>query len=154
MAQVLTIGQVAQATGVSAKTIRYDEQVGVLPRPGRTAAGYRQYAQQGVHRLLFIRRARALGLPPQHLKALTGMQDGGPRATVRPRLLALVRAQLSAVQEQITGFQLLQRQLEQVLHRLLTRRAPNHEEGCRGLETEAVPGGRVKPSRLRYGNRG
>ena len=62
MAQALTIGQLAQATGVSARTIRYYEEVGVLPRPGRTTAGYRQYAQQGVHRLRFIRRARAPGL--------------------------------------------------------------------------------------------
>ncbi len=43
MAQPLTIGQLARATGVPAKTIRYYEQVGVLPAPGRSAAGYRQY---------------------------------------------------------------------------------------------------------------
>ena len=116
MAQALTIGQLAQATGVSAKTIRYYEEVGVLPRPSRTTAGYRQYAQQGVHRLRFIRRARALGLPLPHLKALTAVLDGGPRAMVRPRLLVLVRAQLSVVHEQITKLQLLQQQLEQVLH--------------------------------------
>ena len=147
MAQALTIGQLAQATGVSAKTIRYYEEVGVLPRPDRTPAGYRQYAQQGVHRLRFIRRARALGLPLQHLKALTAALDGGPRATVRPRLLVLVRAQLSAVHEQMTELQLLQGQLEQVLHRLLARRAPNHAEGCRCLETEVIPVRTVKPSR-------
>ena len=41
MAQALTIGQLAQATGVAAKTIRYYAQVGVLPPPRRTAAGYR-----------------------------------------------------------------------------------------------------------------
>jgi DNA-binding transcriptional MerR regulator len=155
MAQALTIGQLAQATGVSAKTIRYYEEVGVLPRPGRTAAGYRQYAQQGVPRLLFIRRARALGLPLQRLKALTAVLDGGPRATVRPRLLLLVRAQLSAVQEQVSELQLLQGQLEQVLHRLLTRRrAPNHSEGCRCLETEVIPVRTVKPSRRRAGGTG
>jgi DNA-binding transcriptional MerR regulator len=107
-----------------------------------------------VHRLRFIRRARALGLPLQHLKALAAVLDGGPRATVRPRLLVLVRAQLSAVHEQITELQLLQEQLEQVLHRLLTRRAPNHAEGCRCLETDVVPVGTGKPSRLRQGNTG
>jgi len=116
------------------RTIRYYEDVGVLPRPSRTPAGYRQYAQQGVHRLRFIRRARALGLPLQHLKALAAVLDGGPRATVRPRLLVLVRAQLTAVHEQITELQLLQEQLEQVLHHLLTRRAPNHDEACRCLD--------------------
>jgi DNA-binding transcriptional MerR regulator len=154
MAQALTIGQLAQATGVSAKTIRYYEEVGVLPSPSRTTAGYRQYAQQGVHRLRFIRRARALGLPLQHLKALTAVLDDGPRTTVRPRLLVLVRAQLSAVQGQITELQLLQGQLEQVLRRLLTRRASNHADGCRCLETETVPVGTGKSSRQRQGNTG
>ena len=86
MPQVLKIGQLAQATGVSAKTIRYYEQVGVLPPANRTAAGYRQYAEQGLHRLLFIRRARTLGLSLQNLKSLTAALDDGPRATVRPRL--------------------------------------------------------------------
>jgi len=144
MAEPLTIGKFAQATGVPAKTIRYYEQVGVLPAPTRTAAGYRQYTPQAVHRLLFIRRARALGLPLQHLKAVAAALDDGTRASVRPQLLALVRAQLSAVQAQLTELHLLQRQLEQVLRRLSTQRAAGHE-GCRCLDTEEAPAGKLKP---------
>ena len=53
----MTIGALARATGVPPKTIRYYEQVGVLP--ARSAAGYRQYTPRDVQRLLFIRRARA-----------------------------------------------------------------------------------------------
>jgi DNA-binding transcriptional MerR regulator len=134
MTQALTIGQLARTTGVPAKTIRYYEQVGVLPPPVRTPAGYRQYARQGVHRLLFIRRARALGLSLQHLKTLTAALDGGPRGAVRSRLREVVRAQLSAVHAQRAELQRLQRQLEQVLRRL---RAPGRREqaavGCRCL---------------------
>ena len=62
MERPLTVGQLARATGVPAKTIRYYEQVGVLPVPRRSDAGYRRYSRHDVHRLLFIRRARALGL--------------------------------------------------------------------------------------------
>ena len=62
MGQTRTVGQLAHKTGVPAQTIRYDEQVGVLPAPLRSAAGYRQYAQRDVHRLLFMRRARTLGM--------------------------------------------------------------------------------------------
>lgn len=152
MARALTIGQLAQATGVPAKTIRYYEQVGVLPPPRRSPTGYRQYTQQGVHRLLFIRRARALGLSLQRLKALTTALDGGPRAALRPRLLAVVRAQLSAVQQQITELQRLQRELEHVLHRLLTSARADHAERCRCLEIEDVATGspaRVIPERSR-----
>lgn len=52
VAHALTVGQLAHATGVPAKTRRYDEQVGVLPVPRRSATGYRQYAQRDVHRPL------------------------------------------------------------------------------------------------------
>lgn len=43
MAQTFTIGQVAKTTGVAAKTIRYYEEIGVVPTPSRTVSGYRQY---------------------------------------------------------------------------------------------------------------
>ena len=136
MPQVLKIGQLAQAAGVSAKTIRYYEQVGVLPPANRTAAGYRLYAEQGLHRLLFIRRARTLGLSLQNLKSLTAALDDGPRATVRPRLLGLVREQLSAVQQQISDLHLFRQQLEQVVQRLLVPSPADHSGGCRCLEMD------------------
>src|SRR5260370_369871 len=71
MTQALTIGQLARTTGVPSKTIRYYEQVGVLPPPDRTPAGDRQDARRGVPRLLFLPRARALALslPPLHTLA-------------------------------------------------------------------------------------
>jgi MerR family gold-responsive transcriptional activator of gol and ges genes len=57
MERALTVGQLARATGSPAKMIWYYEQVGVLPAPCRSAAGYRQYSRRDVHRLLFVRRA-------------------------------------------------------------------------------------------------
>src|SRR6266498_2017614 len=65
MAHALTIGQVAKATGVATKTIRYYEEIGVLPRPRRTPAGYRQYDPPSVERLRFIRRARGADADPR-----------------------------------------------------------------------------------------
>ena len=153
MAQALTIGQLAKATGVAAKTIRYYEQIGVLPIPSRTAGGYRQYDQSGVQRLRFIRRARSLGLPLRDVKTVIVGFGGRPRPALRPRLLALVRRQLSAVQNQSAELRLLQQQLEQVLHRLLTSPREQHREGCRCLEIEGVgdrlPRGRIPHTRTR-----
>lgn len=137
----LMIGQVARMTGVAAKTIRYYEQVGVLRPPSRTAAGYRQYTEHGVQQLRFIRRARALGLSLHHLKALTAALSDGPRAAVRPRLLALVRAHRSTVQRQITELRLLQRQLERVGRRLQAPLPVRPMGGCRCLELEGSPAG-------------
>ncbi|MGH7309837.1 MAG: MerR family transcriptional regulator [Candidatus Rokuibacteriota bacterium] len=136
MARALTIGQVAKATGVAAKTIRYYEAIGVLPRPSRTASGYRQYDQPALQRLRFIGRARALGLSLQALKALTITLDGGSWPALRPGLLALVRKQLSAVEHRITELESLRRQLEQVSERLLTAPRARHPGPCRCLETE------------------
>jgi DNA-binding transcriptional MerR regulator len=141
MGQTVTIGHVAKVTGVAAKTIRYYEEIGVLPAPNRAASGYRQYDEPGVQRVRFIQRARTLGLPLRNLKMLTAMLNGGPRPALRPRLLALVREQLSAVRDQIAGLQLLQGELEQVLRRPL---APAHERranGCRCLEVERARSG-------------
>lgn len=144
MPQVLKSGQLAQATGVSAKTIRYYEQVGVLLPANRTAAGYRQCAEQGLHRLLFIRRARTLGVSLRNLKSLTTALDDGPRATVRPRLLGLVREQLSAVQQQISDLHLFQQQLEQIVQRLLLPLPADHSAGCRCLDIDDVAAHRDK----------
>jgi DNA-binding transcriptional MerR regulator len=136
MERPLTVGQLAHATGVPAKTIRYYEQVGVLPVPRRSGTGYRQYSRRDVHRLLFIRRARTLGLSLANLKELTAELDRGECLTMRPRLHALVAEQLRTVQRQIAEFQLLERQLAQVLQRLQTAAPVHHTDGCRCLESD------------------
>lgn len=142
MGQTLTVGQLAHTTGVPAKTIRYYEQVGVLPAPGRSVTGYRQYAQRDVHRLLFIRRARALGLSLSSLKALLVELDGEQCLTMRPHLTHLVTEHLHRVRQQIVECQLLEQQLVQVLQRLPTLPPSDHTDGCHCLEVEvpAVPG--------------
>ena len=136
MERPLTVGQLARATGVPAKTIRYYEQVGVLPVPRRSGAGYRHYSRHDVHRLLFIRRARALGLSLATLKTLTAELESGECLTMRPRLHALVTEQLCTVQQQIAEFQLLERQLAQVLQRLQTVAPAPHTDGCQCLGSE------------------
>lgn len=139
MKQPLTVGQLAHATGVPAKTIRYYEQVGVLPVSRRSPAGYRQYVQRDVHRLLFVRRARALGLSLKDLKTLIAELDHGLCGTMRPRLSHLVQDQLQTVQQRIAEFQLLQQQLEQVLQQMLTAPPADPAESCQCLDLDAVP---------------
>ncbi len=138
MEQPLTVGQLARATGVSAKTIRYYEQAGVLPAPRRSPSGYRQYARRDTHRLLFIRRARALGLSLKDLKTLATEVDNGQCGTMRPKLSDLIQNQLQTVRQRMAEFQLLQLQLEQVLHRLSTAAPSNPAEGCQCLEQDVA----------------
>ena len=135
MAHALTIGQVAKTSGVAAKTIRYYEEIGVLPVASRAPSGYRQYGQSDVERLRFISRARSLGLPLERLRMLTTALNGGPTSTFRPRLLMLVHEQLAAVKRQIAELELLRQQLERVSHRMRRMNRPKGG-GCRCLDTD------------------
>jgi MerR family copper efflux transcriptional regulator len=139
MAPSLTIGQVAKTSGVAEKTIRYYEQIGVLPAPRRAASGYRLYDQTGVERLRFIRRARSLGLRLQQLRTLMDTLNGGAHPPLRPRLRALVRAQLDAVTNQLTELERLRQQLEQILQRMRTSVSRPHAGACQCLGTKNGP---------------
>lgn len=151
MERSLSIGQLASATGLAEKTIRYYEQVGVLPAPRRNAAGYRQYARGDVHRTLFIRRARALGLPLSSLKTLTADLNGRPSRALRPRLERLVTEHLRAVRDQIADCHVLEQQLEQALQRLRTMPSARASEACQCLDGSATAMSQQSPTRERGG---
>src|SRR3954468_17707517 len=72
----MNIGMAASASGVSAKMIRYYESIGLIPRAGRTEAGYRVYSDADVHTLRFIHRARAFGFSIERIRLLVGMWQG------------------------------------------------------------------------------
>lgn len=62
-------------TGVNIETIRYYEKIGLLPEPTRTAAGYRQYGEDHLRRLRFIRRGRDLGFSIEAIRALLRLAE-------------------------------------------------------------------------------
>ena len=130
----LSVGQLAKATSVPAKTIRYYEQVGVLPTALRSATGYRQYCRRDVHRLLFVRRARSLGLGLAQLRDLTAGFEGEGCSTMQPRLARLMTEQLHAVRQQIAELHLLERQLADVLKRLQTAVISPDAKRCHCLD--------------------
>lgn len=81
----MNIGEAAQATGITAKMIRYYEDVGLVPPPGRSGAGYREYSASDLHRLKFIRRARDLGFSMPDIRDLLALwsEKGRSNADVR-----------------------------------------------------------------------
>ena len=68
--EMLSIGQVAQKAGVSVETVRFYEREGLLEEPPRRASGYRQYSEQVVTRLHFIKRAKLLGFSLKEITEL------------------------------------------------------------------------------------
>ena len=111
----LTIGQIARRTGVSAKTIRFYEEIGLLPRPPRGPNSYRRYSPADINRLLLLRRIRLLGLPLSSAKPLLIGASDARCGDVQRELLSLVEqrlrtidqeiAELHALRETVAGYQ-------------------------------------------------
>src|SRR5262245_11828979 len=88
MAQGFRVGELAAKSGVGRKALRLYEARGILPAPGRTSAGYRLYPPETVELLLFVARARRLGLTLSEIAHIVGLRRAGspPCAHVRELL--------------------------------------------------------------------
>lgn len=71
------IGDLSRRTGVPVKTIRYYEDFGLLDKPKRTCSDYRVYNQKDVDKLLFIKKAKELGLKLSEIKKIIDRADKG-----------------------------------------------------------------------------
>jgi Cu(I)-responsive transcriptional regulator len=83
------IGAAAAAAGVSAKMIRHYEEIGLIPKVGRTVAGYRIYRDSDIHILRFVRRARDLGFTMKEIEKLLGLWNNRGRASADVKRLAM-----------------------------------------------------------------
>jgi DNA-binding transcriptional MerR regulator len=99
MAAFLTIGQVSASTGETRDTIRYYERIGLVPKPMRTPAGYRQYRSGVVNRLRLIRNAQRFGFSLREIAGFLGVRDGGGKPCHDVR--AAAGRMLEAVDRQI-----------------------------------------------------
>ena len=87
--QFLTRGELAARTGCNIETIRYYEQIGLLPPPPRTEGGHRLYGQELLKRLNFVRRSRELGFTLEEIRGLLRMVDGRKYTCAQVEALAL-----------------------------------------------------------------
>ena len=93
----LKIGRVAKASGTGIETIRFYERSGLIDEPPRRASGYREYPQETVARLKFIKRAKELGFSLKEISGLLALSKSGKGSC------GTVRKRAQAKQEQIAG---------------------------------------------------
>jgi DNA-binding transcriptional MerR regulator len=105
----LLIGDVAKLAGVSPPTIRYYEEIGLLPAPLRSSAGYRRYSERTVEELRFIRKAQALGFSLDEIREILKLSRSG--RTPCSHVLSLAHQHLAAVDARIRRLQAFREQL-------------------------------------------
>ena len=128
---MLSIGKLGQAAGVKVPTIRYYEQIGLLPEAGRSAGNQRLYDHATEGRLAFIRHARELGFGLDAIRDLLSLADRPDQACDAAD--AIARAQLAAVEERISRLVALKAELE----RMVVQCAHGRIADCRVIETLA-----------------
>jgi len=119
----LSIGEVSKRTGFSVKSLRFYERRGLLAPSGRSPGGYRLYAEADLHRLEFIREAKALGLALDQIRELmVATRERSCRMT-RPLLVRVLDGRIAQTSSQIETLRRLRQRLQR-RRRALARRAP------------------------------
>jgi DNA-binding transcriptional MerR regulator len=109
----LTVGRLAQAGDVKASTVRYYDQLSLLPRPMRTATGYRVFSQQAVRRLTLVRAAQQFGFSLRDIAEFFRVRDAGGKPCQHVRDAG--QKMLNALEIEIAGLQTRRREIRRTL---------------------------------------
>ncbi len=137
MSARLSIGLVARRTGATVPTVRYYEEIGLLPAASRTAAGERSYDKATVRRLVFIRRCRDFGFSIDQVRELVGLVDEPDRPCVEVRDIAA--SHLQQVRAKLDELRQLETSLSAIVCGCDDACAGGSAVDCTILEDLAVP---------------
>jgi MerR family mercuric resistance operon transcriptional regulator len=108
----LTIGRLAKEAGVNLETVRFYERRGLLPRPPRSASGYRLFPVEAARRLRFIRRAQELGFSLKEVGELLSLQVS--RRTTSATIRARAEAKIADIQRKISSLKSMKKTLQKL----------------------------------------
>ncbi|SCW89683.1 MerR family transcriptional regulator [Ancylobacter rudongensis] len=134
MTGAYTIGEAARESGVKVPTIRYYEEIGLLPAPPRTEGGRRSYGAADLRRLAFIRHARELGFEIDAIRTLLQLQDQPDQPCAAAD--AIARDHLVTVERRIASLTALRAELQ----RMVEGCSHGHVASCRVIEILADHG--------------
>ena len=134
MIQAVPIGEAARHNGVKVPTIRYYEEIGLLPAPPRTQSNRRHYEAADLRRLTFIRHARELGFEIGAIRALLTLQDDPRQPCATADTIA--KARLAEVEQRIRSLSALKAELELMVEGC----SHGHVGACRVIEVLADHG--------------
>jgi len=107
------IGRLARDTGTKVQTIRYYEQIGLLPEPPRSPGNQRLYGPEDRARLAFIRQARELGFPLEQIRELLALSDQPQQACDEVDTIA--RSHLQQIERRMAQLAGLRRELQRMI---------------------------------------
>jgi DNA-binding transcriptional MerR regulator len=108
----MRIGELADQLGINTKTIRYYEQIGLIPPAPRTSGGYREYTDTDADRLTFIRTAQRLGLSLEEVAEILSLRERGERPCAYVR--DVIGQQLAGIDKRIAELRGLRAELRQL----------------------------------------
>lgn len=132
------ISELAGQVGVPTTTVRYYERIGLLDEPERTPSGYRDYGEDAAARLLFVTRARGMGLSCEQIAEVLPVWDGVNCTGAHEQVTRLLDAKRAEVAERIAELQRFADQLDEVRAELDAAPPP---VACRTDLTCCVPEG-------------
>lgn len=119
----LTRGKVAELTGCNLETIRYYEQIGLMPPPPRSEGGHRLYDGVLVRRLSFIRRCRELGFSLDEIRGLLELVDGGTYTCAEVK--DMTQDHLQSVRTKIADLRVLEKTLKEMVSKCVGDQVPD-----------------------------
>ena len=134
--RALTIGKLAEATGVNLETVRYYERIGIMPRPARTRGGHRSYEPEHIKWLNFIRRSRELGFTLKEVRELLRLVDARRYTCAQIKKIAV--RHIAEIRQKRADLRRLERMLANMAAQCSRRPGsgvPDHRCAVRGAQS-------------------